>query len=472
MTDTQQLGLINGTILLVDDDAGYVESVRRTLIMNDCTNVMMLNDSRKVMAELDRGGISVVFLDWIMPHISGAELLKQIVSQHPNIPVIIMTAVTDTETVVKCIRQGASDYITKPIDENRLLSCLTKAVQISAYEERVQRLTAYLQGAPLERPEVFSDIKTCSPKMQSMLKTIESVAPSRNPILITGETGVGKELVARAIHRASNQKGAFIPVNVASLDDEIFSDTLFGHVKGAFTGATDTREGLIGQAAGGTLFFDEIGDLGQEAQIKLLRVLQEHEYYRIGSDKVQKCTARIVAASNRDFNSLRAGGRFRDDLYFRLCGYQVKVPPLRERPEDIPLLLAYYLEREARAIGKEPPMLPDSVMQALLEHPYSGNVRELINLVRQALVTATRRGFSVEDFPGVAVPQPGGVLRMIQDQGYRLQMAFEHFPSIDEVERLMIGEALHMAEGNKGAAARLLGISRTTLNKKLGEQDS
>ncbi len=471
MPDTLRLNTITGTILLVDDDAGFLESVRRMLMMNECTNIMMLNDSRKVMSELERGGISVVLLDWIMPHLSGAELLQRLTQNHPNVPVIIMTAVTDTETIVKCIRQGASDFITKPIDENRLLSCLHKAVQISAYEERVQRLSAYLQGAPLARPELFGEIITCSPKMQSMLKTIESVAPSGSPILVTGETGVGKELVARAIHRASNLAGQFIPVNVASLDDEIFSDTLFGHVKGAYTGASEAREGLIGQAAGGTLFFDEIGDLGREAQVKLLRLLQEQEYYRIGSDKVQKCKARIVAASNCNFDELRAHGRFRHDLYYRLCGYQVHVPALRERPEDIALLARHFAEQEARALDRQPPIVPDSVLQALQRHPYTGNVRELINQIRQALISSNARGLSIEDFPGVSAVSPSsGNLRVIQDTFYRLQGAFERFPSLDELERLAIGEAMHSAEGSKVLAARMLGISRTTLNKKLNEE--
>lgn len=470
MPNTQRLNNINGTILLVDDDAGFLESIRRMLIMNECPQVMMINDSRRVMDEVARGGISVVLLDWIMPHLSGAELLVQLVNNHPNIPVIIMTAVTDTETIVKCIRQGASDYITKPIDENRLLSCLHKAVQLSDYEERVLRLTSYLQGAPLARPELFTDIITCSPKMQSMLKTIESIAPSSSPILITGETGVGKELVARAIHRASNLSGQFIPVNVASLDDEIFSDTLFGHVKGAYTGASESREGLISKAAGGTLFFDEIGDLGRESQVKLLRVLQEQEYYSIGLDKVLKCNARIVTASNCNFDEKRAKGEFRDDLYFRISGYQVHVPSLRERPEDIPLLVRHYLEKEARELGKEPPAVSDSVMQALQEHPYTGNVRELINQIRQAFITSRSKGLGIEDFPGVAaVPHLNDNLRIIHDKSYRLQGTFKTFPSLVEVERLVIGEALHIAEGSKSVAARMLGISRTTLNKKLNE---
>jgi DNA-binding NtrC family response regulator len=463
-----QLDSINGTILIVDDDIGFMESVRRTLITNNCTNVMMLDDSRKIISELDRGGISVILLDWIMPHVSGAELLQEIVCAYPTIPVIIMTAVTDAETIVNCIRQGAFDYITKPLDENRLLSCLNKAVQVSAYEERVQQLTAYLQGAPVARPELFADIITNSPKMHGVLKTIETVAPTRPPILITGETGVGKELIAHAIHRASNLPGKLVCVNVAGLDDdEIFSDTLYGHVKGAFTGASDTREGLISQAAGGTLFFDEIGDLGQKSQVKLLRLLQEQEYYRIGSDIVKKCTARIVAASNRNFDEMRSNGEFRTDLYFRLCGYQIRVPSLRERTEDIPLLLAHFVEKEARELGKTPPIIPQSVLQALQEHEFTGNVRELINMVKNAVTLSTSRYLSIDDFQGTAFGFSHDTLRVIKDKPFRLQATFEAFPNLEDVERLMIEEALHASNGNKAMAARILGISRTTLFKKL-----
>ena len=466
MPETQRLDAINGTILIVDDDAGFLESIRRMLITNDCTNVLMLNDSRKVISELDRGGISAVLLDWIMPHVTGAELLDRIVGWYPNIPVIIMTAVADTETVVKCINQGAFDYINKPIDENRLLSCLRKAIMVSAYEERVRCLTAYLQGAPLLRPEIFSDIITCSSKMQGVLKTIESVAPTSGPILISGETGVGKELVARAIHRASNLTGKFIPVNVASLDDEMFSDTLFGHVKGAYTGATDARDGLVCQAAGGTLFFDEIGDLGHESQVKLLRLLQEQEYFRIGSDVVQKCKARIVAASNRNFEEMRAKGQFRQDLFFRVCGYQIHIPSLRERPEDIPLLVGHYVNKMAEELGKKPPLIPQVVLQALQEHLFIGNVRELINMVRQAVTLSNNKSLSIEDFPGLSAASSYN-LRVIKDKIYRIQATFESFPSLEDVELLVIEEALHATEGNKVLAARMLGISRTTLLKKL-----
>lgn len=466
MPEPQQLDTINGTILIVDDDAGFLASIRRMLIANDCTNVLVLNDSRKVMSELDRGGISVVLLDWIMPHVTGAELLEQITSMYPNVPVIIMTAVTDSETVVRCIRQGAYDYINKPIDENRLLSCLRKAIQVSAYEERIQHLTAYLQGAPLARPEIFSDIITCSPKMQGVLKTIESVAPASSPIMITGETGVGKELIARAIHRASNLTGKFISVNVASLDNEMFSDTLFGHVKGAYTGASEARDGLVSQASGGTLFFDEIGDLGHESQIKLLRLLQEQEYFRIGSDVVHKCKARIVAASNCNFEEMRAKGRFRQDLYFRVCGYQVNIPPLRERPEDIPLLVEYYVDKAAKELGKKPPNIPQVTREALQEHVFVGNVRELINMVRQAVTLTNSTSLSVADFPGLTEAS-GNNLRIIKDRFYRLQATFEKFPSFDEVERLVVEEALHATGGSRVDAARLLGISRTTLLKKL-----
>jgi len=468
MKDSLRLDSIKGEILIVDDDIAFMESVRRMLITNNCPNIVMLSDSRKALPELARGGISAVLLDWVMPNVNTCVLLQEIVATHPTIPVIIMTAVTDSENIVNCIRSGAFDYITKPVDENRLLSSLGKAVKVSDYEDQIQRLTAYLQGAPVVRPELFTDIITNSPKMHGVLKTIETVAPTRSSILITGETGVGKELIANAIHRASNLPGKLISVNVAGLDDdEIFSDTLYGHVKGAYTGASDTREGLISQADGGTLFFDEIGDLGQKAQIKLLRLLQEQEYYRLGSDRLKKCTARIIAASNRNFDEMRANGEFRNDLYYRLCGFHISVPPLRERSEDIPLLVTHFAEKEAKEQGKNTPIIPQNVLLALQEYDFTGNVRELINMVKHAVTMSTSRFLTCEDFLGLAGGTIHDTLRIIKDSPFRLHATFDSFPSLEEVEKLLIDEALHTAHGNKAMAARVLGISRTTLQKKL-----
>ncbi|HEY4743588.1 MAG TPA: sigma 54-interacting transcriptional regulator, partial [Desulfuromonadaceae bacterium] len=271
------------TILVVDDDHLILDVVHMMLTSNGIKDVVTLNTSSDVLKTLDQGGVGVLVMDWIMPGMTGADLLPIIVQRYSHIPVIIMTVVSDLRTVVDCIKQGAFDYITKPIDANRLLFSINKAFQISELANQNRRLKDYLMGDSLSRPEVFDGILTANPRMQAIFKIVETMGNSHNPVLITGETGVGKELIARAIHRASGLKGPFVPLNVAGLDELMFNDTLFGHQKGAFTGALESREGLITKARGGTLFLDEIGDMGRESQVKLLRLLQDQEYYRLGS---------------------------------------------------------------------------------------------------------------------------------------------------------------------------------------------
>jgi DNA-binding NtrC family response regulator len=324
-------------------------------------------------------------------------------------------------------------------------------------------------GEALDSPEIFENILTVNPRMQAIFKIIETMKTSSSPVLITGETGVGKELIARAIHRASGLKGAFVPLNVAGLDDLTLDDTLFGHKKGAFTGANEPREGLIAKARGGTLFLDEIGDMGSAAQVKLLRLLQEREYYRLGSDALIKSDARVIAASNYDFEALMELGRFRRDLYHRLRSHHIHVPPLRERREDIPLLIDRFLSQAARETGRLTPAISREARLALEEYDYPGNVRELMNLVHHAVTSTNASVLDLHDFLETDVEDAAfqRSLRVFRDKHFRLLMNYEKFPSITDVERMLISEALRTTGGNKKHAAELLGISRPTLNKKL-----
>ncbi len=296
--------VVNQSVLIVDDDSDVLDELRLMLMSNGIKCIKTLADGRDVMAELEKNNHSVVLMDWMMPGLTGADLLPLLARRFRHIPVIVITAVNDLQTVVRCIKQGAFDYITKPIDADRLLLTVEKAFHISELANQNKVLRGYLLGEPLARPENFRDLISRSEKMQAIFKLIETIAPSSHPVLVQGETGVGKELIARAIHKSSGFSGPFIALNVAGLDDLMFSDTLFGHKKGAFTGASEPREGLIAKAQGGTLFLDEIGDMTQESQVKLLRLLQEHEYYRLGSDALIKSDARIIAASNHDFATL------------------------------------------------------------------------------------------------------------------------------------------------------------------------
>lgn len=460
---------IEKNVLIVDDNVDFLNELRLMLVSNDIRNIIMVDKSSQVLPTLEQGGISAVLMDWMMPEPSGADLLPQIIQRYPGVPVIIMTAVNDVQTVVGCIKQGAFDFITKPVDVNRMLSSLSKAFQISELADQNRRLKEFLLGDTLINPEIFEGILTINPRMQAIFKIVEAMSGTYNPVLITGETGVGKELIARAIHQSSGRKGPFVALNVAGLDDMMFADTLFGHRKGAFTGANESREGLIAKAQGGTLFLDEVGDMGSESQVKLLRLLQEREYYRLGSDALIKSDARIIAASNCNFDAMMNNGRFRRDLYHRLRSHHIHIPPLRERSEDIPLLIDHFVSISSKELGRPAPSIAKEARHALESYDYPGNVRELMHLIHNAIACNDSGKLTLHDFMGIDNGEESSKrsLRIFRDRHFRLQANFDKFPSMDAVEHMIIEEALRMTSGNKSLAADLLGISRPTLNRKL-----
>jgi transcriptional regulator with GAF, ATPase, and Fis domain len=324
----------------------------------------------------------------------------------------------------------------------------------------------------LEHPAAFDAIITTSKKMRSIFQYIEVIAKSDQPILVTGETGVGKELIARAIGSLSGRKGNFVTVNAAGLDDNMFSDTLFGHKKGAFTGADQPRDGLICTAAGGTLFLDEIGDLNETSQIKLLRLIQEQEFYPVGSDVLKKTDARLIVVTNKDLTSLIASNKFRKDLYYRLCAHQIHVPPLRERREDIPLLLDHFLEKASRSLNKPTPVPSREVTALLSTCHFEGNVRELHAMVSDAVARHTSGLLTLDCFVGLAGKEcspPNAELfapsKAVDDILYAF---FGRFPTLKEMEDYLTASALSLTSGNQRSAAMLLGIARQTLSKRLG----
>jgi DNA-binding NtrC family response regulator len=457
------------SILLVDDDAEFLDGARRALLAHDISNVTTLQGGYKVLQALATGAHNVLLLDWVMPDLSGADLLPEVIRQFPNIPVIIITGVSDLDNVVSCIKQGAYDYITKPIDSTRLVSIVQNAVKSSELVVRNRKLTGYLLGEPLSEPENFRDIITSSDRMMSIFKVIETLSSSRQPVLITGETGVGKELIAEAIHKSSGLKGRMVTVNAAGLDDTMLADTLFGHKKGAFTGATDSRDGLIEQAKGGTLFLDEIGDLCSASQIKLLRLLEQNEYYRVGSDYLHKSDARIITASNASFPTLLASGAFRSDLFYRISVHALHIPPLRERPEDIVPLVQHCVKMSAKSMKIPPPVLSKDLFQALKSYDFPGNVREMINMVHNAVAQNRSRTLEINNFPKLATnPVPRReIVRKVGDTQFALHATFPDFPTINDVEALLVDDAITLSQGNRSAAAKMLGVSRPTLQKKL-----
>ena len=342
-------------ILLVDDEEQFLYSASLALMAEGINHVVQCQDSREVMPILSKGDFSVVLLDMLMPDLSGRDLLPLILADFPELPVTVVTALNRVETAVGCMRDGAFDYLVKPVDSARLASTVRRGVEISDLRRQNRQLKDRLLSDTLEHPEAFSDIITQDRTMYSIFQYVETIARTALSVMITGETGVGKEMIASAIHKLSRREGAFVPVNIAGLDDHLFSDTLFGHKRGAFTGADSSRKGLIEQASDGTLFLDEIGDLHVESQVKLLRLLQEGKYYPLGEDIPKSSNARTVVATNREIQFLRESESFRNDLYFRLQTHHIHLPPLRERTGDIPLLVAHFLESAAETLDQEIP---------------------------------------------------------------------------------------------------------------------
>jgi DNA-binding NtrC family response regulator len=369
---------------------------------------------------------------------------------------------------VECIKAGAYDFILKPVNENRLLVTVKNLIKLKEIQKENLGLKRRFDSVSLEKPAAFEEIITRNNKMTALFQYIEAIAGTSLPILITGETGTGKELLARAVHKASGRKGKFTALNIAGEDKAVVSDTLFGHSKGGFTGAVEARKGLIETAAGGTLFLDEIGDLGGEVQTKLLRLLQEKKYYPIGSDSEKTTDARFVFATNREPVQLMEEKQFRKDLYYRLQSHHIHLPPLRERLDDIPLLLDHFLTKAAKMMGKKEPTPPEELGTLLQSYHFPGNIRELEGMISDAVsrhtkgVLSTRtfhekmNGRNLQGSPAAVTVSP------------RTSITFHGpMPTLKEMEKFLINKALETADGNQTIAARLLGISRKALNNRL-----
>jgi len=455
-------------IVLVDDEAQVLLLYSGMLRSAGIETVVTLDDSRRVLPFLRDNRAAAVLIDMNMPFLGGRELLSQIKQEYPEVLVLIVTGVDDIGTAVECMRLGASDYLVKPVEKSRLVSSLQRTLEIARLQDQVSSLTRHLLSEGLRRPAAFAHIVAGSRKMLTLFKYIEVVADSPYPALIVGETGVGKELVARALHLAGDADRPFIGVNVAGLDDNMFSDTLFGHKKGAFTGAESHRDGLISQAQDGTLFLDEIGDLNATSQVKLLRLIQEKEYYPLGIDQPKKTNARIVCSTNHDLKQLVEKGSFRKDLYFRLNTHVITVPPLRERKDDIPMLMGHFLLESAQALRKRVPTTPVELLALLSAYGFPGNVRELQTLVADAVSRHRAGVLSLESFRKAigdgGLHAPAGA----QDAaGLDAESFLANQPTLNQAEEFLVRRALEQAKGNQGIAASLLGISRQALNKRL-----
>jgi DNA-binding NtrC family response regulator len=458
-------------VLLVDDDEEMQSSYSYALKSHGITNLQQCTDSSEVEAMLESTQHQIVFLDLNMPNLSGRDLLPILVHKHPDVPVIVVTGVDEVKTAVQCMREGAFDYLVKPIDENELIASARRAFEVREVRRENALLKEHLLSSELKNPSAFAEITTSHKTMRALFQYIEAVSGTPQPILITGETGVGKELVAKAIHNVSERSGKFVPVNIAGLDDNVFSDTLFGHVRGAFTGATETRKGLIEQAAGGTLFLDEIGDLNSTSQVKLLRLVQEREYFQLGSDTPKRTDSRIIVATNRDLQKDMQAGTFREDLFFRLRSHLVRVPALRERIEDIPLLIESFLEHAAESMGKRKPTPPSELFTLLSVYHFPGNIRELEAMCYNAVSTHKSGILELSTFKEVIsqdgnlpLPEPSSTDPSDDLSPFN---PMRPLPTLRQAEDMLIAEALRRTEGNQTMASQLLGITRQTLNRHL-----
>ncbi|WP_027714363.1 sigma-54 dependent transcriptional regulator [Desulfuromonas sp. TF] len=455
-------------VLLVDDEQAWLRSLSMTLEgPGGISNLQLCRDSREVLDILAARDIGLVLLDLTMPHLSGEELLPKILEKHPEVAVIIVSGMNQVETAVRCMRLGAFDYFVKTAEEDRILDGVRRAIRLQELERENRSLRRRVLSDALEHPEVFAGIVTDDRGMQAIFKYIESVAGSSQPILITGESGTGKELIARAAHELSGRSGPLVAMNAAGLDDSVFADTLFGHSRGAFTGAETARGGMVERAADGTLFLDEIGDLSPASQVKLLRLLQEGEYYPLGSDIPKTSRARIVVATHQDLADREAGGHFRRDLYYRLRGHHVHLPPLRQRKEDIPLLFDHFLEEAAASLGRKKPTPPRQLPVVLATYDFPGNIRELRSMVYDAVSTHPGGILSMNSFLKAMGRTEGAQENAATEEGENPFAGLTRLPYMTEALDLLIAEAMRRTDGNQTAASRLLGISQPALSKRL-----
>ncbi|HIJ55262.1 MAG TPA: sigma-54-dependent Fis family transcriptional regulator [Deltaproteobacteria bacterium] len=444
------------TILVVDDDSSH-RTMLRTLIGGWGYGVQEADDGSTAVEAVKEQPFDLVLMDIRMLKVSGIEALETIKSVNPAIPVVIMTAFSSVETAVEALKKGAYDYLTKPLDFEKLKITIQRAMEHINLKEENRRLRESL-GRQFDRQNIIGR----SLSMVKLLETVAQVAPSEATVMLTGDSGTGKELIAGAIHFNSPRKdGPFIKINCAAITETLLESELFGHEKGAFTGADRKKEGKFIQANNGSIFLDEISETSLTMQVKLLRVLQEREITRVGGDAVIPVNVRVIAATNKNLLDLIAEGRFREDLYYRLNVVSLDLPPLRERREDIPILVEHFLRRFAEKNRKEIKGVTPKAMDRLVYYQWPGNVRELMNAVERGVVLARSDYLDTEVLP--ITDQSAG------ETGESEPFEPETGPDLplEAVEKTTILKTLASADGNKSEAARRLGITRKTLHKKL-----
>ena len=445
-------------ILIVDDDTGFLLTLKEVLVSAGMPEPALASDSREVMALLAEHRFTFVLMDLLMPHLSGLDLLRQIKARYYDTECVMVTASDEISTAVRAMKEGAYDYLTKPVQYEKLVILIQRALEryclrqgLSLYERKHTR-------SDLADPGAFADLVAMDHAMIRVLRQVEMVAPTDYSVVITGESGTGKEMLARKIHELSRRsEGPYVALNMGAVSETLFKDELFGHTKGAYTGAARERQGFFESARTGTLFLDEITDLGITLQAGLLRVIQEREYYRVGSTQPMAVDVRILVATNRDiFQEIREN-RFREDLFHRLNMFHIDIPPLRDRPGDILPLARRFLGTYAKETGKRILGMDKDLETHLLTLTFPGNVRELKNLVASAVLRETSQTLTLAALGRGPKAGPSTDDLPPDQAGWRL----------DQVEKAHILKVLDTCGNNKTRAARLLGIGRKTLLRKL-----
>ncbi|MDX9964828.1 sigma-54 dependent transcriptional regulator [Desulfobacter postgatei] len=446
---------MKGRLLIVDDDTAHL-SMLETLLKSLSYAIECVQDGVDAIRQVQKMPYDLVLMDVRMANVGGMEALKEIKHLNPAIPVIIMTAYSSVDKAVEAMRLGADDYLTKPLNFEELklsIERVTKHLQLSLENSQLK--------AQLLSEGDFSGILGTSPAIKEVIDTAKIAAPTDATILISGESGTGKELFAKAIHKNSKRKeNPLISVNCAALSETLLESELFGHEKGAFTGADKPRDGLFISADRGTIFLDEIGEVPLSMQVKLLRVLQEKEIQKVGSDKVKNIDVRVIVATNKDLEKEVEKGAFRQDLFYRLNVINVKVPPLRDRADDIPLLAQKFLNKYAKENKKDIKGFTPMAMDALVKYSWPGNVRELENIIERAIILCLGQYICEKDLPS-------NVLKDYEPENLVRQQLTVGGKTLDEIESIALIETLRQTKGNKTEAARILNITRTTLNNKL-----
>jgi len=444
------------TLLIVDDDSTH-RTMLRTLIGGWGYDVVDADDGSTAIEAVQKRPFDLVLMDVRMLKVSGLEALEEIKAFNPVIPVTIMTAYSSVETAVEALKKGAYDYLTKPLDFDKLRLTLERAMEHTRLKEENRILKENL-GKHFDMQNIVGR----SPAMVSLMETVAHVAPSEATVMITGASGTGKELIAGMIHYNSPRKeGPFVKINCAAITETLLESELFGHEKGAFTGADRRKEGRFYQAHQGSLFLDEVSEMPLTMQVKLLRVLQERELTRVGGEEVIKVDVRVITATNRDLVDLKRKGLFREDLYYRLNVVSLEIPPLKNRRDDIPLLAQHFLEMFSTKNNKEIKGFTPKAMDRLIRHDWPGNVRELMNAVERGVVLTRTEYLDVQDFAVMenASQSPAEAVPVFDGEENNL--------SLEAVEKAAVLRMLEAANGNKSEAARRLGITRKTLHKKL-----